>query len=278
MIVVLLANGFEELEALTPVDILRRKGVDVRTVGIDGRTVTGSHGITVLADMTAEEVDLDMVEAAIFPGGMPGALNLDASPFTDKVISKVNEKGGWLAAICAAPLVLGRRGLLKGKKATCYPGFEEELIGATHIREDVVTDGNITTACGMAASLAFANEIVRIVSGECYDREILAEIDKAAQKFTTNACPSKNKDDDADSSSYYEDQQFLDAVEIAIRAEKISTSLLQRRLQIGFGKAARFIDTMEELGIVSGPNGQKPRDVLINMEQWHEILSRVIPD
>ena len=166
MIIVLLADGFEEIEALTPVDMLRRAELDVRTVGITGKTVMGSHGIPVIADLSPDEVDLSALDAVIFPGGMPGSLNLDASPFTDTVISAVAQNGGRLAAICAAPLVLGRRGLLKGKRATCYPGFEGELVGAICTGEGVVTDGNITTARGMGVSLAFAKELISLLKSK----------------------------------------------------------------------------------------------------------------
>ena len=160
MIVVLLADGFEEIEALTPVDVLRREGLNVKTVGINGKIAVGAHKIPVVCDIISHEVPLNEVSMVIFPGGMPGALNLDASPFTDKIIEAVVRGGGRIAAICAAPLVLGRRGLLKGKRATCYPGFEGELLGATVTGEDVVTDGNITTARGMEVALEFARELV----------------------------------------------------------------------------------------------------------------------
>ena len=166
MILVLLADGFEEIEALTPVDMLRRAGLDVKTVGITGRVAVGSHGIPVICDILPEEADLSAVDAVIFPGGLPGSTNLDASPFTDKAIEAVENRGGRLAAICAAPLVLGHRGLLVGKRATCYPGFEKELIGATVIDAGVVTDGNITTARGMGVALDFANELVSLICGK----------------------------------------------------------------------------------------------------------------
>jgi 4-methyl-5(b-hydroxyethyl)-thiazole monophosphate biosynthesis len=166
MIIVLLADGFEEIEALTPVDMLRRAKLDVKTVGVNSKIAIGSHGISVICDLTADEVDLSKVSMAVFPGGMPGSLNLDASPYTDKVINAVTENGGRLAAICAAPLVLGRRGLLKGKKATCFPGFEAELVGADVTGEEFVTDGNITTGKGMEYSLPFAKELVRLAEGK----------------------------------------------------------------------------------------------------------------
>lgn len=162
MIIVLLADGFEEIEALTPVDMLRRAGLEVKTVGVMGNTAVGAHGIKVLCDATPDDIDLSTVSMAIFPGGMPGATNLDASEYTDKVISAVEANGGHLAAICAAPLVLGRRGLLKGRTATCFPGFEGELTGAKVVEADFITDGNITTGRGMEYSLPFSKELVRI--------------------------------------------------------------------------------------------------------------------
>ena len=165
-VAVLLAEGFEELEALTPVDILRRANFEVHTIAIAAREVTGSHGITVVADKVRSEVRPADYDAVIFPGGMPGATNLDASEFSDKMINAVRANGGRLAAICAAPLVLGRRGLLKGKRATCFPGFEGELIGATVTGEDVVTDGNITTASGMPAAYAFALELEKLLKAD----------------------------------------------------------------------------------------------------------------
>ena len=181
MIALLLADGFEEIEALTPVDLLRRAGLDVKTIAVNGSCATGSHGITVKCDLNCEEADLSDISMAIFPGGMPGSTNLDASPFTDKVIDAVQKNNGRLAAICAAPLVLGRRGLLKGKKATCYPGFEKELVGATVVNESVVTDGNITTARGMGVALAFAKELVYLLVGK-----------EAADKISTAICEEQN--------------------------------------------------------------------------------------
>lgn len=162
MIAVLIADGFEEIEALTPVDMLRRAKADVKTVAIGSKIAVGSHGIPIVCDMTKEEVELDKVTAVVLPGGMPGSLNLDACPFTDVILESVLKRGGRVAAICAAPLVLGRRGLLEGKRATCFPGFEEELKGATVTGLDVVTDGNITTGRGMTVSLPFSEELVKL--------------------------------------------------------------------------------------------------------------------
>ena len=166
MIAVLLADGFEEIEALTPVDMLRRAGLEVKTVGMNGKVVCGSHEIPVICDLEPSEVNTDEVSLVIFPGGMPGSLNLDAHPFSDTIIEAVTKNGGRLAAICAAPLVLGRRGLLNGKRATCYPGFEKELIGAKCVTDAVVTDGNVTTSRGMGTALAFAKELISLIKGK----------------------------------------------------------------------------------------------------------------
>ena len=178
MIYLLLANGFEEIEALTPVDVLRRAGLKVQTVAISGRSAVGSHGIKVECDLMADEVDFSDAEAVIFPGGMPGATNLDASPYSDKAIASVLQNGGVIAAICAAPLVLGRRGLLQGKRATCYPGFESELIGATVTDAGVVSDGNIVTARGMGVALDFSLELARLLASKEKAEEISSAICK----------------------------------------------------------------------------------------------------
>ena len=176
MVYMFLADGFEEVEALCPLDVLRRAGLDVRTVAINSKIAVGSHGIPVVCDLLCDEANLSEVTMTVFPGGMPGSLNLDASPFTDKIIKATLENRGRLAAICAAPLVLGRRGLLDGKAATCYPGFESELIGAKISEKSVVTDENITTAKGMGVALEFAKELVRVVCGEEVRDRIAASI------------------------------------------------------------------------------------------------------
>ena len=172
MIVLLLADGFEEIEALCPLDILRRLGADIKTVGITGPQIKGAHGITVQADLSADDVDIDSIEHVILPGGMPGSENLDKSHYTDIFINKVTSSGGKIGAICAAPFVLGKRGLLKGKKAVCYPGFENQLDGALICNDaSVVTDGNIITAKGMGVALPFAKELAKELLG-CTDSEI----------------------------------------------------------------------------------------------------------
>ena len=131
MIAVFLAEGFEEVEALTTVDVLRREDLEVKTVSVtEAKFVTGSHGIKVEADLVKDEFSLDLCECLVLPGGMPGTLNLDGSPFVDEALKYMYENKRRIAAICAAPLCLGRRGMLVGKSATCFPGFEKELAGA----------------------------------------------------------------------------------------------------------------------------------------------------
>lgn len=164
MIIVLLAEGFEELEALSPVDILRRQGYEVKTVGITGKTVTGAHDIPVVADILPDEVELSRIEMVIFPGGMPGALNLDGSEYADVFINAALKNGGHIASICAAPLCFGRRGLLRGLRATCFPGFEGELVGATVENLPVVTDENITTARDFRAAYEFGDRLALVMA------------------------------------------------------------------------------------------------------------------
>ncbi len=167
MIYVFLADGFEEIEALAPVDLLRRAGVAVQTVGITGKTVTGSHNISVTADILPEEVVLnEAVQAVVLPGGMPGAKNLDADETVSRAIAFAAEKGKLLCAICAAPFLLGKRGLLQGKKAICYPGFEKDLTGAEISEQSVCRDGNIITAKGMGVATEFGLKIVEALSDE----------------------------------------------------------------------------------------------------------------
>ena len=284
-IALLLATGFEEIEALTPVDVLRRANLHVDIVGIGAKTIVGSHNIPVTADITDSEANADDYDAVIFPGGMPGATNLDAADFTDKVIASVLQKGGRLAAICAAPLVLGRRGLLKGKKATCYPGFEEELKGAEISALGVVTDGNVTTARGMGVALDFALELTSLFLSPFESMLISGEIMQSPHIDNTNSTlkfdfsqSSSNTSIYEDNMPLYENEKFLKAVEVAIKNGGVRTGLLQRKLSIGYGKAAYFIDLMDELGIIGARNGTKPREMLITMEDWHEKLKNLKSD
>ena len=165
-IFVFLAEGFEEIEALTPVDVLRRAGLSVKTVSImDKQVVVGAHGIPVLADMMFADVDSEDAEMILLPGGLPGATNLDAHEGLAKMILDFAKAKKSLAAICAAPLVFGNRGLLQGKKATCYPGFETYLQGAEYTAALVEKDENFITGKGPGAAMEFAFAIVEKYCG-----------------------------------------------------------------------------------------------------------------
>lgn len=172
MIYVFLADGFEEIEALTSVDVLKRAGLSVKTVGINTDCPVGAHGIAVKCDVIDSEAeDIDSLSAVVLPGGMPGAENLEHSRFVSDCIDSVMHNGGIVAAICAAPYVLGKKGILRGKKAICYPGFEGDLVGAEISESPVCRDGNVITAKGPGVSTEFALEIVRaLVSDETADK------------------------------------------------------------------------------------------------------------
>lgn len=165
---VFLADGFEEIEGLTVVDILRRAGVDTQTVSITGeRMVTGSHCIPVQTDICLEAADFSETELLVLPGGMPGTLNLGNCKALTDLLTQFHENGKKVAAICAAPSVLGDLGILKGKKAACYPGFEDRLKGAEVVYDQVAWDGNVTTSRGMGTAIPFALSLVaQLVSEE----------------------------------------------------------------------------------------------------------------
>ncbi len=179
MVYLFLANGFEEIEALCPLDLLRRAGVEVTTVGVGGETILGAHGIPVVADIPETMYRDSSPEMVILPGGMPGAENLDKSRTVDAALRAAINTGAFVGAICAAPMVLGRRGYLNGKRAICFPGFEGELRGATVAGERVVRDGKIITAAGMGVALDFGLALVAALKGdaeaEALRRAVLAD-------------------------------------------------------------------------------------------------------
>ena len=176
MVYMFLAEGFEEVEALTPLDMLRRAQVSVSTVGVNGDYIRGAHDIVVKADITPSQVDFDDMTAVILPGGMPGTLNLERSDDVQRTLAYAMQNDLTVAAICAAPSILGHTGYLKGRKATCYPGFEEDLVGARIKDEPVVWDGNILTAKGAGVALDFALELVARLASEDKSAEIRGAI------------------------------------------------------------------------------------------------------
>ena len=165
MVYILMADGFEEIEGIMVVDLLRRARIDIKMVSIsDDIMVTSSHSVPIKTDMLLKDMPED-AEMIVLPGGLKGTNNLKASAAVKEVITRQNEKGGWLAAICAAPTVYGEIGLLKGKKATCYPGLEEGLVGAEWTGPDVTVavDGNFITIRSLATSVDFALTIIEIL-------------------------------------------------------------------------------------------------------------------
>lgn len=161
------ATGFEEVEALTVVDILRRGGVDCKTVSITGDyDVTSSHAVTIRADLLFEEQSLEDGDMLILPGGIPGTPNLKAHAGLDKLIRQYHEAGKYLAAVCAAPTVYGEKGLLQGRKATCFPGMESGLVGAEHREDKVVCDGQFITSRGMGTCIDFGLTLLAKLTDE----------------------------------------------------------------------------------------------------------------
>ena len=177
MIYIFLADGFEEIEALCPLDILRRAGFDVKTVGVGGKyDIVGAHGISVRADIKDTEFCDNEPTLIMLPGGMPGTKNLDESKAVHYAIKDALSCGAYIAAICAAPSILGKMGLLNGKEAICFPGFEQYLTGAKLSDKKVVRDGKFITAAGMGVALEFGLCIVEALSGKEKADAIAAQI------------------------------------------------------------------------------------------------------
>lgn len=173
MIYMFLANGFEEIEALCPLDLLRRAGLEVTTVAIGGgELVVGAHGIAVQADIPDTLYRDSAPDMVILPGGMPGTRHLDESRTVETALRTAQSNNAYIAAICAAPMVLGKRGYLVGKRAICFPGFEDYLNGATIADERVVRDGKIITAAGMGVALEFGLALVAALKGQAAADEL----------------------------------------------------------------------------------------------------------
>lgn len=165
MIYAFFANGFEEVEAITSVDVIRRAGIDIATVGIGSKNITGSHGITVVCDLDETQADIDNFDGVLLPGGMPGTLNLEKSSTVNKFLDKAFETDKLICAICAAPSILGHKNMLIGRRAVCFPGFENELNGAVVTDSYVETDGNLITAKGMGSAVDFGLAVVEAIMG-----------------------------------------------------------------------------------------------------------------
>ena len=174
---VALAPGFEIAEATLPIDILKRAGVEVITVSITGeQIVPASNGVRVVADTLLNDADLSDGDMLFLPGGMPGSSNLAAWQPLAEIIREYNNAGKYLAAVCAAPMVYGLMGLLDGKKATCYPGFEDKLLGADFQKKTSVCDGNMITGCGAGAGFALGRDMAAVLVGEEAADAVLAKM------------------------------------------------------------------------------------------------------
>lgn len=174
MVYIFLGTGFEEAEAIVPADLLRRAGVEVSLVGLSGSEVTGAHNITVKADLTVDKAELSGLQALVLPGGMGGVTSILHSPRAMELIKQVyEEKNAYLAAICAAPTILGALGFLKGRRAVCYPGMEDQLTGAIPCTsEKAVVDGKLVTGQGPGAAFDFGLKLVELLKGEAAARQV----------------------------------------------------------------------------------------------------------
>jgi len=165
MIYMFLADGFEEVEALAPLDILRRANADIVTVGVTGEYVKGAHDITVKADISLGDVQREKIDAVILPGGLGGTNNMDSSAEVKNLVQYAADNDKLVCAICAAPSILGKMGLLDGKEATCYPGFEDTFKGGKYVKQSVVRCGNFITSDGMGSAYKFGFEITAALFG-----------------------------------------------------------------------------------------------------------------
>lgn len=173
----MLAPGFEITEAMLPIDILRRARIEVKTISITSeKLVTSSNGTPVVADQLLSESDLSDGDMLFLPGGMPGSINLkDCQPLAE-VIHEYHTQGKWLAAVCAAPMVYGTLGILQGEKATCFPGFEKDLLGAEALKKTCVRSGQFITGCGAGACYELGREMVAALLGEDTANAVLRQM------------------------------------------------------------------------------------------------------
>ena len=173
----MLADGFEETEALVPWDVLRRAGADIKLVSVSNtKAVSGAHGLSLTADTTIENVGSELPDCFVLPGGMPGMTNLLAcGPLCDMLI-RASSCGKVLAAICASPSVLGELGILNGRNAVCFPGFESRLKGARISEDSVCRDGNVLTGKGMGVAFEFAFALTEMLFGKSVSEKLKKEV------------------------------------------------------------------------------------------------------
>ena len=173
MVYVLIGNGFEEIEAVSIIDILRRGGVDVKTLGIGGTLVAGGVGIKIETDMRVEDADTRDVEMIVLPGGLGGVESIKGSKAAMDLIKTVYDGGKKVAAICAAPTVFGKMGILGNRRAICYPGLESKLTGAVVAKDEkVVVDGNVITSKAPGTAMDFGLKLVEVLKGAKTSEEV----------------------------------------------------------------------------------------------------------
>lgn len=166
MVYMFLGTGFEETEAVAPLDLLRRAGIAVKTVGLNGPVITGSHGIPVVADMEISDLDISDAEMVVLPGGLGGVASIRACAPAMEAIKKIWEAGKFTAAICAGPTVLADLGIVDGKNATCYPGCEEGMGSAKMVAQAAVRDGNLITGTSAGCAIPFGLKLIEALKGE----------------------------------------------------------------------------------------------------------------
>lgn len=166
MVYLLLGTGFEETEAIAPVDLLRRAGVAVSTVGINGKVITGSHGIPITADLTLEQMDLSTLDMIVIPGGLGGVASIQACPAALDAVRFAWEQGKFVAAICAGPTILASLGITQGRNATCYPGCEAQMGSANLLPQAAVTDGRLITGTSAGCAIPFGLALIAALKGQ----------------------------------------------------------------------------------------------------------------
>lgn len=176
-ICVFFADGFEEIEGLTVVDLLRRAELEVTTISItEKKTIRGAHGIEVMADCLFEEMNFERIDMLVLPGGMPGTIHLSEHAALQELLKQYHQRQQYIAAICAAPGVLGELGFLQGRKATCYPGMEGKLCGAEVVTAPVAVDGHIITSRGMGTAIDFSLALIKVLLGTEMEEKIRTSI------------------------------------------------------------------------------------------------------
>ena len=176
MIYMFLADGFEEVEALAPLDILRRANADIVSVGVTGDYIKGAHDIVVKADIALSDVEKEKIDALILPGGLGGTNNMDNSSEVKNLVQYAADNKKLVCAICAAPSILGKMGLLEGKESTCYPGFEDTFKGGKYVKQSVVRCDNFITSDGMGSAYKFGFEITSALFGNEVAEKIKEQI------------------------------------------------------------------------------------------------------